>query len=345
MLNLNIIPIPRNSSTNKTHENFPTVGLKSILQNSDLLDLLLKPMSDSNSKSEEKSNMGMMGDFGPELSGLNLDELLDGPTNPNKPAINSSDHDYIMAKNNAAKIFDDGGFNKQDAQYRNAFLGPSLWDKGEIFQHNHFGVEYLGIDEFLSDSNLNEADIEFLDGLKSAEPFSNGSSVNSVSPPATTGEFCRQVVDTTPMFSAQNDERKVVKKQVTPSSSAKMSMSTLLKEWNESNEEEEILSDSEDLLPAKKRLFNDRLVLQPALKKSKKQFVPNEMKDEKYWARRNKNNVAAKRSRETRRLKENQIVIAATYLEHENDQLQKQLDDYKEKCAELEKRLSHYEQI
>ncbi len=74
-----------------------------------------------------------------------------------------------------------------------------------------------------------------------------------------------------------------------------------------------------------------------------KQFVPDEMKDEKYWARRIKNNNAAKRSREARRVKENQIVIAATYLEHENEELRKQLEEYKEKCTQLQARLQRYE--
>lgn len=35
------------------------------------------------------------------------------------------------------------------------------------------------------------------------------------------------------------------------------------------------------------------------------QFVPDDLKDDKYWARRRKNNMAAKRSRDARRMKEN----------------------------------------
>lgn len=41
------------------------------------------------------------------------------------------------------------------------------------------------------------------------------------------------------------------------------------------------------------------------------------MKDEKYWARRRKNNMAAKRSRDARRVKENQIALRAGFLEKE----------------------------
>lgn len=47
------------------------------------------------------------------------------------------------------------------------------------------------------------------------------------------------------------------------------------------------------------------------------QFVPDGLKDEKYWARRRKNNMAAKRSRDARRLKENQIALRAGFLEKE----------------------------
>ena len=44
-------------------------------------------------------------------------------------------------------------------------------------------------------------------------------------------------------------------------------------------------------------------------------FVPEAGKDGKYWEKREKNNVAARRSREARRLKENQIALRTAYLE------------------------------
>lgn len=45
--------------------------------------------------------------------------------------------------------------------------------------------------------------------------------------------------------------------------------------------------------------------------------MPDDLKDDKYWARRRKNNMAAKRSRDARRMKENQIALRAGYLEKE----------------------------
>lgn len=52
-----------------------------------------------------------------------------------------------------------------------------------------------------------------------------------------------------------------------------------------------------------------------------RQFVPDDLKDDKYWARRRKNNMAAKRSRDARRMKENQIALRAGYLEKEVSKL------------------------
>jgi hepatic leukemia factor len=53
------------------------------------------------------------------------------------------------------------------------------------------------------------------------------------------------------------------------------------------------------------------------VKKSRKQLVPDEKKDNKYWARRRKNNLAAKRSRDARRAKENEIIVRAGQLDSE----------------------------
>ena len=50
-------------------------------------------------------------------------------------------------------------------------------------------------------------------------------------------------------------------------------------------------------------------------------FVPTDAKDGDYWAKRDKNNFAARRSREARRLKENQIALRTAFLEKENHQL------------------------
>ena len=77
--------------------------------------------------------------------------------------------------------------------------------------------------------------------------------------------------------------------------------------------------------PRSKKFNDDELKPQPMITKSKKVYVPDEQKDDKYWERRRKNNVAAKRSRDARRIKENQIVLRAAYLEKENGVLKEEV--------------------
>ncbi|KAG7174690.1 Hepatic leukemia factor-like 2 [Homarus americanus] len=75
------------------------------------------------------------------------------------------------------------------------------------------------------------------------------------------------------------------------------------------------------------------------------QFVPHELKDDKYWARRRKNNMAAKRSRDARRLKENQIAMRANFLEKENNALTAELQKAQAVMESLKKRLAMYEAV
>lgn len=87
--------------------------------------------------------------------------------------------------------------------------------------------------------------------------------------------------------------------------------------------------------PRERSFAVDELRPQPIIRKRKKSFVPSEEKDNKYWEKRIKNNVAARRSREARRLKENQIALRTAFLEKQNCQLQATLEDTKSKNLEL----------
>lgn len=338
MFNLNNIPIPESpalTAAPETNKNFPTVGLKNILQNSDLLDLLLKPISNTDEQKEKETKSTIAESeiepsFTSDLCSLNFDDLLP----QNKPV--QSDHDYLDY--NSSKV-NDLFSDSPSKNYESAYLGQKLWSNDEIFQGEKFGVEYLGIEEFLNE-NLNETDIQFLDGLQSTETPEKQKAQNEIKIPAKNQIPKFPILDSFDLQGStvkMKDDLKVVKNLP----EIKPSISNLISKLNEDEHE---LSDNEDSLP-NKRFFEDRLTLQPTLKKSKKQFVPNEMKDEKYWARRKKNNVAAKRSRDTRRFKENQIIIAATYLEHENERLNKQLEEYKQLASDLQMRLSRYEPV
>jgi len=114
---------------------------------------------------------------------------------------------------------------------------------------------------------------------------------------------------------------------------------------NDDAEDGDELEDLEEYATRMRKFSSDDLKMQPTLKKSKKQFVPNELKDDKYWARRRKNNMAAKRSRDARRMKENQIAITASYLERENELLRKQLEDSRRETKLLKAKLARYESM
>jgi len=98
-----------------------------------------------------------------------------------------------------------------------------------------------------------------------------------------------------------------------------------------------VVPGSEGFDPSAAKFAPEELQPQPIIKKSKKQFVLEANKDEKYWKRRNKNNVAAKRSREARRAKENQIIMRAGFLESENERLTEENEDLLSENAKLRK--------
>jgi len=82
-----------------------------------------------------------------------------------------------------------------------------------------------------------------------------------------------------------------------------------------------------------------------AANRRSKKPVPDAKKDESYWRRRQKNNMAAKRSREARRQKESELNQKANILELEHDQLKSELDLARQENEALRLRLSKYENI
>jgi hypothetical protein len=74
-------------------------------------------------------------------------------------------------------------------------------------------------------------------------------------------------------------------------------------------------------------------------------FVDDYNKDDRYWQRRKKNNIAAKRSRDARRVKENQIAMRASFLEQQNDDLTEEVEKIRQENEELRRRLSKYEKV
>ncbi|XP_078494701.1 transcription factor protein [Ciona intestinalis] len=123
-----------------------------------------------------------------------------------------------------------------------------------------------------------------------------------------------------------------VKVDFTPSS-ADVLISTPQSESGEINE----------FNPCTRQFTDDELKPKPMVRKSRKVHVSSDSKDVKYWNRRNKNNVAAKRSREARRIKENQIAMRANFLEKENESLKMEVSDLRSELKRVMNTLRIYE--
>ncbi|CAB1321031.1 unnamed protein product, partial [Coregonus sp. 'balchen'] len=95
--------------------------------------------------------------------------------------------------------------------------------------------------------------------------------------------------------------------------------------------------------PRRHRFSDEELKPQPMIKKARKMLVPDEQKDDKYWSRRYKNNEAAKRSRDARRLKENQITVRAAFLERENAALRQEVADMRKELGRCRNILNKFE--
>ncbi|KAL6102440.1 hlf [Pungitius sinensis] len=95
--------------------------------------------------------------------------------------------------------------------------------------------------------------------------------------------------------------------------------------------------------PRKRKFSAEELKPQPMIKKARKVFIPEDLKDDRYWARRRKNNVAAKRSRDARRLKENQIAIRASFLEKENGALRLEVAEVRKELGRCKNIVAKYE--
>lgn len=75
-------------------------------------------------------------------------------------------------------------------------------------------------------------------------------------------------------------------------------------------------------------------------RRNSKKPVPNDEKDEKYFERRNRNNMAAKRSRDSRKRREDQVSMRASFLQKENDILRAQLATLRQEANSLRQLLS-----
>jgi len=271
----------------------------------------------------------------------------------------------------------------QTSNPTSAYLGPKLWEKSITI--SNLGLEdeeeeeeepysdVMNMEEFLAENNIK---MDIMEG-RSPEPiqtievpvYSPSSFLDSPQPsPQSPPSYDIKPPQRPSIIMAPKREQTAEpKKEILPKGEntflyAESKRAKLEREKEERRRKLEVELDfaPEDLALAtvpgldfdpKERAFElDELRPQPIIKKRQKLFVPDENKDDKYWDKREKNNVAARRSREARRLKENQIALRAAYLEKENKVLKKELDgsnfDNTKLATErdiLKRKLSQYE--
>ncbi|XP_042253943.1 TEF transcription factor, PAR bZIP family member a isoform X2 [Thunnus maccoyii] len=243
-----------------------------------------------------------------------------------------------------------------------AALTPAIWEKTIPYDGENFHLEYMELEEFLmengipadEDSQRSSIDGDAIMNLKAA-PSSQMKSTKPASL-ASVALLPIQELD-------KCDEEVVI---ITNSESEITCDVTAEVTTNEDRETPEVIDpedievdinyepDPTDLVlssvpggelfnPRKHKFSEDELKPQPMIKKAKKVFVPEEQKDEKYWQRRKKNNLAAKRSRDARRLKENQITVRAAFLERENAALRTEVADLRKECSRYKNIAGSYE--
>jgi len=95
--------------------------------------------------------------------------------------------------------------------------------------------------------------------------------------------------------------------------------------------------------PAKHSFSPEELQVAPVRSKTKKRPVPDSEKDASYWERRKKNNLAAKRSRESRRNRDNQVTLRTAFLERENAKLRDEINRVRSEILDVKEKLQQYQ--
>ncbi|XP_041829328.1 hepatic leukemia factor-like [Melanotaenia boesemani] len=237
---------------------------------------------------------------------------------------------------------------------QSAFLGPTLWDKTLPYDGDTFQLEYMDLEEFLSENGIPSSPSHHHHDQHQAHapprqspiiapaPHTPAPSVMDLSNHASTSIHTTIVspncLHSSPARAGLPNSRN------TPSPIDPDSIQVPV--GYEPDPADLALSSvpGQEIFDPRKRKFSaEELKPQPMIKKARKVFIPEDLKDDRYWARRRKNNVAAKRSRDARRLKENQIAIRASFLEKENSALRQEVADLRKELGRAKNVLAKYE--
>uniref|UniRef100_A0A3B3XF07 BZIP domain-containing protein n=1 Tax=Poecilia mexicana TaxID=48701 RepID=A0A3B3XF07_9TELE len=206
---------------------------------------------------------------------------------------------------------------------QSAFLGPTLWDKTLSYDGDTFQLEYMDLEEFLSEN-----------GIPSSPSHHHREHILRFSEIDTNSTLSLPLSSSSGLPNSRNTPSPIDPESIQVPVSYKPDPADLALS---SVPGQEIFD------PRKRKFSAEELKPQPMIKKARKIFIPDDLKDDKYWARRRKNNMAAKRSRDARRLKENQIAIRAAFLEKENSALRQEVADLRKELGRAKNILAKYE--
>ncbi|XP_048243484.1 thyrotroph embryonic factor-like isoform X6 [Haliotis rufescens] len=244
-----------------------------------------------------------------------------------------------------------------------AFLGPDLWD--ETYDNTDISLEYNDLEEFLKENgipnnpdNVNAANLNKFQS-PNRQVISSGHNLQACdSPQDTLARNSQQPINSAPDTLPSMSQQAINSAQDTfPTlTESKLGESKATESSYTGGPEPKVDFDLsppdlalvsipglKDFDPRKRTFSEEELKPQPMFKKSRKIFVPDDNKDDRYWCRRKKNNVAAKRSRDARRIKENQIAMRAAFLEKENSVLRTELEQIKRENADILISLTEFE--
>ncbi|CAM9916131.1 unnamed protein product [Lampetra fluviatilis] len=220
-----------------------------------------------------------------------------------------------------------------------AFFGPTLWDKTLPYDDS-FQLEYMDLDEFLLENGIPPA-------ANSAVTSATATALPVAAAPGPAPQpLPRRAATSTPLLPSSSCCDRVSRKSTEPSDAGPGSPDAPPDHETEPAEQQLVRSSlaRQGTFDPRQCKFSDmELKPQPIVKKACKSHVPDELKDERYWARRRKNNTAAKRSRDARRLKENQIVVRASFLEQENAALRRELAEMRRDLSRVRNLTAKYE--
>lgn len=221
-----------------------------------------------------------------------------------------------------------------------AALMPPIWDKTIPYDGESFHLEYMDLDEFLFENGIPSSPAQL--AQVNQNPLLPVSELEDEEESASTSSSA----PVSPSVLLQQPEEIIVTTQEESAPPSPVDPEKVEVEVNFNPDPTDLVLSSvpggELFNPRKHKFADEELKPQPMIKKAKKVYVPEDLKDDKYWNRRKKNNVAAKRSRDARRLKENQITVRAAFLEKENTALRTEVAELRRELGKCKNIISKY---